>query len=538
MTREFDPSIDGWYFENWGETSDYCLGCDRPSGHTGDCEFTWDLYKETYLAINPTHDCLEAPPDCAFYEIFKTCASQGNCGGMSLLALALFKYGGYMGFCSPASFYTGNKSPDRQDLHRAINILQARQFGARGIINFVETFDANNINNAHVAFQKVKEHLAKGDFAVLSIANSPLGESAHTVIPYKVEDNPTGYPSGTKLMHIWDPNHPYDADPSHYSGPEKLMEISGPFNWTYTSGSTTYSGAGGGWCFAVPMSLVLTKARQPIGLDLISEALLTIFVSGPGAAVSQISDNEGRRLYKTDIDCHLSRLEFETDPQLRLKGVARWPWFDSNKQNKSKGELYFVHQRKSKTSPLNVEVTGTNFKIIECLGKNLIEIDSSSKEHARDIIRTQGPISDAISLSIMTTGKERKLSVNHLLAGKTSKDWRRYILRNIKLPEKVPITLIMENKMDSVIIDSQEKGIQFELDIQQRRGGKVVSKRVGKISTIPNKMLKLAPKDWKTLRKSKILKYIRETNQNFKPLIQEEKRAAKDRALEDTHSKK
>ena len=37
---EFDPRHDAWQFENWGEGSD----------------FSWDLYRRTYLAINPSND--------------------------------------------------------------------------------------------------------------------------------------------------------------------------------------------------------------------------------------------------------------------------------------------------------------------------------------------------------------------------------------------------------------------------------------------------------------------------------------------------
>ena len=45
----FSPKNDGWYFENFSE---------------GD--FTWDLFRESYLGVNPTENCVEAPLDCAF----------------------------------------------------------------------------------------------------------------------------------------------------------------------------------------------------------------------------------------------------------------------------------------------------------------------------------------------------------------------------------------------------------------------------------------------------------------------------------------
>jgi hypothetical protein len=372
-------------------------------------------------------------------------------------------------------------------------------------MNIVETSAANNLNDADAAYKIVKEHLAKGDYAVLSIANDALGQWAHTVIPYKVEDNQSGYP---KKMHIWDPNHPYDADPNHYSDSRKLLVINGPFDWNYTSAGNNYSGAGGGWCFAVPMSLVLTKSRQPMALEVFAEALITLFVSGLGAAVSQISDDEGRRLYTTDADVHTSRLEFETDPQKRLREIVRWPWFGSNKWNKIPGELYFMRRHKNKTSPLNVTVSGTSYKMIECMGRNLLQISSDSKEPARDTIRTYGLISDAISIDIMTSGKKREISIDHLLTGEIGKEWRRYKFKNIKLPERVPIEIKMKKQMNAVAVTSQGKEAQFDLDIEQRRDGRIVTKRITKVTTIPNKILRLAPEDWKNLSKSKLIKDI------------------------------
>ncbi len=53
ITDTFDSSRNGWIFENWGESS----------------AFSWDLFRRTYIGINPTQDCVAAPLDCAFYEM-------------------------------------------------------------------------------------------------------------------------------------------------------------------------------------------------------------------------------------------------------------------------------------------------------------------------------------------------------------------------------------------------------------------------------------------------------------------------------------
>src|SRR3954447_15418583 len=247
---EFDPQTHGWFFENWGEAA----------------PFSWDLFRRTYLGVNPTQDIVEAPLDVAFFEIFKSCAANGNCGGCSMLALALYKYGGVLGFFLPASFYTGGGGgPDRADVHTAINIMQARQFSAFGIQNFIDVVKAGELNDGIAAFERVKSGLASGDYCMLSLSNGLFGTAAHTVIPYKIDESTPG----TKIMFIWDPNHPFDDAPGYYTSGLNRITITGPTTWTYDQtaggmfGGRVYDGSMGGWCFAIPISLELHKGRHP-----------------------------------------------------------------------------------------------------------------------------------------------------------------------------------------------------------------------------------------------------------------------------------
>lgn len=522
--KEFNPQKDGWDFRNWPENEEYCIGCGLPTGHTGDCEFDWKLYHDTYLGISET-DLL----DIAFFEIFKKCAKDGNCGGMSHLALALFKYGGYMGFCSPATFYekyfpddvgTEIKAPADVELHRAINILQARQFGSRSVMHVIDLAEAGNTNDAELAYKTIEEHLAKGDYCGLSIAKNTLGtDGGHTVVPYKVEDDPPSHP-GKKVIHIYDPNYPYNDDPTHYNenSTKKLLVITKSYIWEYKrddQSSENYESAlsDGAWCFAMPMSLVLPKSRQPMTLENFSEALITIFASA-GSAVSQISDSEGHRFYTKDVDVHTSRGEIETDPKKRLKGAIRWPWFFKNKKQEPPGELYFIRRHKINKSPLITTVNGTNYNLMACMGKNLIEITSNSNIHSRETIKTSGSILDAVCIEVTTTGKAREMTLNHSLMGATAEDWRKFKLKSIQLPEKVPITISMEKKMNMLTVASHEKEVKFDLEIQQCSNKKISSRKVGTISTVPGKTVRLAPKDWKNLGKTELRKQVIEKNES------------------------
>ncbi|MGB9376479.1 MAG: hypothetical protein WCB04_03095, partial [Mycobacteriales bacterium] len=383
---EFDPKRDGWFFENWGEASD----------------FDWELYRRTYLAINPTNDVIESPLDVAFFQIFKACAAKGNCGGMSMLALALHKYGGYMGFCSPANFYTGGSGPDRTDVHKAVNIMQARQFSAAGIRNFLDVVKAGQLSDGIAAWNRIRSGLASGDYCMLSLSNGIFGDKAHTIIPFRAD-----MAGSSRVLHVWDPNRPYDAFPQHYDGDHNKIVITGPTSWTYDqnagglfSGGTLYDGSKNGWCFAIPTSLEIHKGRQPISAGFVLTGLTTLFVSGIGAAVTQIEDDEGRRLYTSDRT-HRSAGDLETSAARKLPGVAPWPW-PGGLDGDVPGELFFL-ERPPGSSPLNVSVRGEEYHLVHLSSGHLTELTAGpSGSGAKDRVRLAGSPDDDQSVVVST----------------------------------------------------------------------------------------------------------------------------------------
>jgi len=490
----FDPAKDGWYFVNKGKEG-----------------LTWDLFRKAYLAIHPTKDCVSAPLDCAFYEIFKISGKKGVCGGMSLLGLALYKYGGYMGYCSPAKFYTGgSKGPDRKDLYDALSILQARQFSVPGIRNFLDVVDAGNLNDAEAAFKTVKESLGKSDYPVLSIANSLTGKEAHTVIPYKVEENPSGYAPGTKIMYIWDPNFPYDDHANDYGGKsynkKNIMVITGTTAWKYRK----YDGANKGWCFCIPMSKVLMKSRHPLALDMVFTALMTAFVKGTGSAVTQVSDDEGHRLYKEGQPGVL-----ETDPSKRLKGAGRWPWFEQRGQG-DLPQLYFIRRPVGETTPLNISVSGREYKALFSMAGNMIEINSQSTALATDVITLTAIATAGQSIRVETSGAQRKVTVMQLRTGASEGEWRRYDVRNLRVTREAPVTIDVQGDLGAIAVSSRDRAVTFDLGIQQRVHGSVSTRTVPQLVTQPGKVLRVAPKDWKRLETTELEKKIKKRKNGHK----------------------
>jgi hypothetical protein len=482
---EFDPASDGWFFDNWD-----------------DANLDWDLYRRTYLAINPTDDAIEAPLDVAFYQIFEHCAKPGNCGGMSMLALALYKYGGYMGYCSPASFYTGGANgPEQTDLHQAINIMQGRQFSAPGIQNFLDVVKAGQLNDGVAAWNRIQSGLGSGDYCMLSFATGLFGTNAHTVIPFRTDTD-----GSALVLHVWDPDRPYNLYRQFYDGNHNTIAITGPTDWTYDQGGgsldlggTLYSGSMNGWFFAIPISLEIHKGRQPISAGFALTGLTTLFVSGVGAAVTQIEDDQGRRLYTSDR-LHRSRGDLETSTTRRLPGVAPWPW-PGRASGALPGDLFFL-QRPPGSSPLTVSVRGGEYHIKHLSAGHLIELTAGPTGSAtKDRVRLEGSFDDDQVIVVSTRAPRRRFDIHHLRQGSPGA-WRSVRVRNA-LVTSDQLRVHAPRAFDVVEISGTTARRDLDVELGRYADGKV-ARRTLSLPVPAGKALRIAPTDWHRLSRGKI----------------------------------
>jgi hypothetical protein len=304
-------------------------------------------------------------------------------------------------------------------------------------------------------------------------------------------------------MYIWDPNNPYDDYPDRYDNNiENRLIINGPTSWSYNSGDPSdpivYSG--GGWCLCVPLSDIMKKSRHPFAIDVAAEVLQTLFVGGPGAAVSQVTDDQGRRLYKNDNDTHTSWSEIETHPDKRLKGVVRWPW--PGYKGKPPGELYFIRAPRGKIPNLKVTCSGKNYNVMFHSSGNLVEIKTISPGKTRDILRFSKIDSYEQSIEIKTSGNQREYDVKQLRTDITRKNYRSFHVKNLKIDPNlpvVPITIDIVGDFEAVEVSAKERKINFQVDILQNREGKVTTRQLKKLTTVPGKQLMIAPKNWMKL---------------------------------------
>ena len=487
---EFNPARDGWSFGNWREPAD----------------FSWDLYRRTYLAINPTNDPIESPLDVAFFQIFKSCASNGNCGGMAMLALALFKYGGYMGFCSPPNFYapandTDHKSPARQDLHEAINIMQARQFSAPGIRNFLDVVKAGQLNDGVAAWHRIQSGLASGDYCLLSLSNGLFGDAAHTIIPYRAEMEGSAY-----VLYVWNSNVPYKWHPGHYDGVHNKIVITDPTNWHYDQnqpdniGEAVFDGSNNGWFFAIPTSLEIHKGRQPISPAFALTGVMTLFVSGIGATVTQIEDDEGRRLYTSDR-VHKSRGDLETSADRRLPGVAPWPW-PGGRSGELPGELFFF-ERPPGSSPLNISVRGDEYHVMHLSSGHLTELTAGrTAASSKDRIRVEGSPHDDQAIAVQTGASRRRFDIHHLRQD-ASRAWRSVKVQNALVTDD-QLRVHAPVAFDAVEISGTTARRDVDVQLRRHDGSKLATRNLSQQRVPAGRALRMAPADWERLSRSSV----------------------------------
>jgi hypothetical protein len=496
---EFDPKRDGWSFANWGEAND----------------FSWDLYRRTYLAINPTNDPVESPLDVAFFQIFKGCAALGNCGGMSLLALALFKYGGYMGFCSPPNFYvpantTDYQQPARADLHEAVNIMQARQFSAAGIRNFLDVVKAGQLNDGVATWNRVRSGLGSGDYCILSLSNGVFGDAAHTIIPYRAEMSGSAY-----VLHVWNSNLPYAWFPEHYDGDHNKIVITGPTSWRYDQNDPTdidgavYDGSNNGWFFAIPSSLEIHKGSQPISAGFVLTGVTTLFVSGIGAAVTQIEDDKGRRLYTSDR-VHRSRGDLETSPARRLPGVAPWPW-PGGLAGELPGELFFL-ERPPGSSPLHVSVRGDEYHLAHISSGHLTELTAGrAAANTKDRVHLEGSADDDQSVAMSTSAPRRRYDVHHLRCDKPGA-WRSVKVRNA-LVTTDQLRVHAPGAIGAVEISGSTTRRDVDIELRRYDGGTFAKRNLAQQQVPAGGALRTVP-DWERLTRSKVGQVLAKADPN------------------------
>lgn len=476
--------INGWHFVNFGID-----------------ELPWDIFAESYICIDPLD-----PIDQLFYAAYNAAfaVATGNCFGMSLLSVLILKEEGHLGFCKPVSRYSGDASgPSLEELRRAIIIMQCHEWSHAGISWMLENLLGAHMRDARHAYEQVEYYHSMGDPPLITIVKDENLEG-HTLVPYRCEEI-----GGERRIYVYDPNRYYPPDSAYYDMDSNYIKITSG-DWSFKMADTlpglgpVYGGdeSSGGFIFATPSSLVKPTSRNPLELGAVVDDLGTIFMSGAGASVAQITDEKGRRFYKTDADLHTRLSEMEADPTLRMNNIIRW----AGSFGKRKGpppEIYFIRGGSGGDLKLDVASKG-GYKCQLARADNLITVEAISGPMGRDRLEVRAVSTERQELTIGSQRGPATFSVELYRTLPVGRAARTFRVSNLRVPRAAPVRLRLTEDLAGLLVNS-EAAVEYDLELIQTVGTEISRLQQRGIKAAPGEWHRVRPTNWVNLRDAELI---------------------------------
>jgi hypothetical protein len=122
----------------------------------------------------------------------------------------------------------------------------------------------------------------------------------------------------------------------------------------------------------------------------------------------------------------------------------------------------------------------------------------------KDVIRLSNFATSAQTIDIQTLGDKRDFTIRQLRTDATGKKWRRFHVTNLKVSRDSPVKIQMLGDLEAIQVNSREKKVTFDLEIQQQIEGVILTRSIKHLSTTPGKLLRVAPKNWRALEKTEL----------------------------------
>lgn len=461
----------------------------------------WEIYVRSFIGI--CSDSNEAkvvcPLDYAFYKAYNAAfaVTSGNCFGMSLLANIIYKEEGHMGFCKPVYTYSGGvNGPTSAKLCTVITVMQCHEWSHAGIMWLAEVINGTHCDDGNYAYEQVEYYLSMGDLPVLTIVKDE-GFEGHTLIPYKVAEV-----GSKRYIYIHDSNKWIPQREDYYETDSNYIEIKkSDGTWSYRWNNTTIWGSPKGFIFATPMSIVKASSRNPLQLGCVLDALNDIFLSG--ASISQITDDEGHKYYKTSANSHNKIADIEDNPSLKMKNVFRMPVTSAapvrgvrrlTPKKKDAPEIYFAVGSAGKNLNFEIASIGKKYKF-EMAGKdNIIRLNAPAGSSGRDNfeIKKLSMYNQELKLSSKRGGAKFEVELHRNLPGSAVS--RIFKVTNLTAPSSSPVRLRLSEGRDALLVRGEKSPVTCNLEITQ-----VVD---GKITKMPSRTLNISGKEWQQVTPS------------------------------------
>jgi hypothetical protein len=482
------------------------------SNAAGDTVLPWEVYVRSFIGICPDSNTAKVlcPLDYAFYHAYNAAfaVASGNCFGMSLLADIIYKEEGHMGFCKPVYTYSGGvDGPTSAKLCTVITVMQCHEWSHSGIMWMAENITGTHAKDPNYAYEQVEYYLSMGDLPVITLVKD-LSFVGHTLIPYKVEEV-----GSKRYIYIHDSNKWYPNHAAYYDNDSNYIEISkSSDNWSYIWDDTETWGSPDGYIYATPMSIVKAASRNPLQLGGITDAMNHIFLTG--ANISQITDDEGHKFYKTSASSHNRLSDIEDNPSLKMKNVIRMPMISApvrsmstksiTRKRKDPPEIYFAIGSEGKNLNFEIASTGKKYKF-EMAGKdNIIRLSTPAGSSGRDNFEVKKLSTDNQELELSSKRGTAKFEVE-LYRNVPGKDMSRiFKVTNLTAPSSSPVKLRLAESRDALLVMGEKGPVSCNLEITQIVGDKITRMPPRAVNVSGKNWQQVAPSDWNKLSGSTI----------------------------------
>jgi hypothetical protein len=495
----------GWWFKNFK-----------------DATLSWDIYRDMFIGIPPTESVVASPFDALFYDqICKTeLAKTGNCYGLALLSIMMRKNGGHMGYCIPISQYSGDTlgscpmanaaGPTDPMLRRAINVMHGHQVNLPTLEFFIDVIAKHQNRNASYAYDTFSALQMQEGPTLVSITQDLLpGKGAHTMVAYRAED----LGSSGRRIYVYDPFRTWaDPDPAvrgWYQNNQNFIQINGT-SWSFqmrgwSCNVNTWSGdpASGGNIVIIPASVTGPHSRSPasLGDSIIGKIVNTIFLSGGSSEIEQVTDAQGKRLFKPGT------YEVDTDPATGMMNMI--PWNPSGQSGPATSNDTILFQLGSSRGALTVRVKGSEsgYTLRSLGARNHVSVTARGGR-GTDTITLQHPGTSAARVALENKRGTDEYDIEFIQA--TQPKERVHVLgaKRMRIPEGATVELAVTEQDRALSVASPAADLQYdtELKVVSREGAKSLNKN--RVVQPAGTTQKVQPKNWADLAKSEVMQLV------------------------------
>ncbi len=464
-------------------------------------EFSWELYRDTFIGIPPTRDPAASGFDVLFYDyVYKSeLSANGNCYGMSLMAQLILEKGGHLGYCAPCAQYSGDLSaadagPTDPNLYHAINQMHGHQVNLPSLKQYLEIIALGKNRDGLYAFDQAGYYALRNDPVLVSITKglSPV-DGGHTLAVI----NAVSYGANDKRIYLYDPNRSwYDpADQPWYINGENYIQIHSDHSWEFEmAGGEVWSGdpSSGGNIIITPVSLAGPRSRTPSSMGLNALTFINeFFIFGSGSDLEQVTNSQGKRLFKPGTK------EIDNDPSTGLLNIV--PFYPSDQG--APYDFSIFYQLDNPGGELDVQIRSRGGYRVDIAGMlSHLRVESIGGE-GTDLFRIRDIGTASPALTLFNNTQAESLNATFTQIVKPGQEARVFKLTGLQSQAGSPVELKIIRNQGALEINNEKSSLGYNLEIERHLiGGVIDTVRLPAVQLDPGNIQIISPPSWKILK--------------------------------------